>query len=365
MPLSLGLIGMPNAGKSTAFNALAQESLAVTAGYPFSTVDPNRIMIGVPDARLEVLGELTGQSKRIRVKMELVDIAGLVAGASRGEGLGNQFLDQTRHCDALVHVVGCFGNEVLTGAAGTDQLQANFNIVNQELMLSDLALLEGKIARLQQEVKNDSTLGPQLEVGLALLSDLESGRPIRNSRVAKIGPFAVLDRELRFISFKPVLILLNLDESHLADSVLHRRIHDSFADSECKIAGLCALLEAEMQDLSEEERDDYRLAYNLHSSGLQQIVALCFELLGLVRFFTLGTGEVRAWAVPMNSTAVDGAGQIHTDFARGFVAAEVISFDRLVQAGSEKKARAAGQIRIEGREYLIQDGDVIRYRFNV
>lgn len=365
MPLSIGLLGLPNAGKSTTFNVLAQESLALTAIYPFSTVDPNRILIDVPDERIEVLGNLTGQARRIKVRLELVDIAGLVSGASQGEGLGNQFLDQARHCDALVHVLGCFGSEILPGAEGTTQLLANFNTVDQELMLSDLALLEGKISRLQQEVKNDSNLRPLLEVAQALREGLESGLPIRNSGEARKGPFEILDREFRFITYKPVLILLNLDEEHLAQPAGTESIVNSFVDNGCKIAALCARLEEEMQDLSEDEQEDYRLAYNLQGTGLQRVVAQCFALLGLVNFFTLGAEEVRAWAVPAGSKAVEGAGRIHTDFAKGFVAAEVIPFESLVKAGSEKSARTAGQIKIEGRDYLIQDGDVIRFRFNL
>ncbi len=365
MPLSLGLIGLPNAGKSTTFNVLAQQPLAVTASYPFSTVDPNRLLVDVPDPRLEVLGDLVGQTRRVKVKLELVDIAGLVSGASRGEGLGNQFLDQARHCDALIHVVGCFGKGVAMGATGISRLQANLNIVNQELMLSDLARLEGKVARLAQEVKHDSSLKRQLNVAQALQADLESGLPVKQSAEAQGEAFELLDRELRFISLKPELILVNLDEAYLADPDAQQEIVDALETDGQQVAALCALLEEEMQDLTEDEQKEYRKAYNLQGTGLQRIVAQCFDLLGLIRFYTLGDREVRAWAVPVNCRAVEGAGRIHTDFARGFIAAEAISFDRLVEAGSEKNARAAGQLRMEGRDYTIQDGDVIRFRFNV
>lgn len=365
MPLSLGLIGLPNAGKSTIFNVLAQQPLALTASYPFSTVDPNRVLVDVPDQRLEVLGALTGQQRRVKVKLEVVDIAGLVSGASRGEGLGNQFLDQTRHCDALVHVVGCFGPSGAMDATGISRLQADLDIVNQELMLSDLILLEGKAARLEQAVKNDPSLKPQLHVARSLQADLESGLPVKQSTGAQGEAFRALDRELRFISLKPELILINLDEAYLADLTVQREIREAFAGGGQQVAALCALLEEEIQDLSEDEQKEYRKAYNLQGTGLQRIVAQCFDLLGLVRFYTLGDEEVRAWAVSANCRAVEGAGRIHTDFARGFIAAEVISYERLVEVGSEKNARAAGQLKVEGHNYTIQDGDVIRFRFNV
>ena len=365
MSLSLGLIGLPNAGKSTTFNVLAQQPLAVTASYPFSTVDPNRLLVDVPDPRLGVLGDLVGQTRRVKVKLELVDIAGLVSGASRGEGLGNQFLDQARHCDALIHVVGCFGKSVAMRTTGISRLQANLNIVNQELMLSDLARLEGKAARLAQEVKHDSSLKRQLNVAQSLKTDLESGLPVKQSTGAQGEAFRALDRELRFISLKPELILVNLDEAYLADPGAQHEILDALGADGQQVAALCALLEEEMQELSEDEQEDYRKAYNLQGTGLQRIVAQCFDLLGLIRFYTLGDREVRAWAVPVNCPAVEGAGRIHTDFARGFIAAETISFERLVKAGSEKNARVSGQLKMEGRNYTIQDGDVIRFRFNV
>ncbi len=365
MPVSLGLIGLPNAGKSTTFNVLAQQPLALTADYPFSTVDPNRLLIDVPDRRLDVLGDLTGQTRRVKVKLELVDIAGLVSGASRGEGLGNRFLDQTRHCDALVHVVGCFGGGMTPDIWSMAQLQDRLNIVNQELMLSDLALLEGAVARLEQAIKQDSTLQRQLDVARSLKADLESGLPVRKSAAAQGEVFRVLDRTLRFISRKPELILINLDENHLTDFDGQGELLGAFLARGQQVTAMCVLLEEEMQSLSEDEQEEYRQAYHLQGTGLQRIVAQCFELLELIRFYTLGDKEVRAWAVPANCPAVEGAGRIHTDFARGFIAAEVVAFEKLVAVGSEKNARAAGQIKVEGRHYAIQDGDVIRFRFNV
>ncbi len=365
MPLSVGLIGLPNAGKSTTFNVLAQQTAALTGSYPFSTVEPNRLLIDVPDHRLESLGDLTNQPARIKVKLELVDIAGLVSGASRGEGLGNQFLDQARHCDALVHVVACFGEGIVSDTEATTGIVASFNTVYQELMLSDLALLEGKISRLEQEVKNDASLKSQLSVARILHVDLESGVSLRRSSGYQTELFKTLERELRFISSKPELILLNLDEKHLSDSA---SLIESLATSVAKeqhITAICARIEEEMLELSAEEQFEYRMAYNLQGTGLQRIVARCFELIELIRFYTLGDNEVRAWAVQANCKAVEGAGRIHTDFARGFIAAEVISFDKLLKLGSEKEARASGQLRVEGRNYTIQDGDVIRFRFNV
>lgn len=365
MPLNVGLIGLPNAGKSTTFNVLARDSVALTASYPFSTVEPNRILVDVPDPRLEVLGELTGQVRRVRVQLGLIDIAGLVEGASRGEGLGNLFLDQARHCDMLIHVIGCFAEELAAPHLAVEHALQSHRTVEQELMLSDLVRIQDRASRLEQEVKNDPSLLPDLETAQAVREDLEAGVPVRASRAAGGGHFEVMQRELRCISNLPELILVNAGERFLADAATWKELSGASAAARNSVVAICALLEEEMLGLGPEEAAEYRQSYGIEQPALQSIVAECFSLLGLLRFYTLGDAEVRAWHVPKGCRAVEGAGRIHSDFAKGFIAAEVIEFSDLVSLGSEKEARSRGRMRLEGRDYLIRDGDVIRFRFNL
>lgn len=365
MALSVGLIGLPNAGKSTTFNVLAQETLALTASYPFSTVAPNRALVAVPDPRLDVLGALVGHEQRIQVKMELIDIAGLVAGASRGEGLGNQFLDQARHCDALLHVLSLFGAREFRLPQAVARLEADLNAVHQELMLSDLERVERKVERLQREVKGAPARQDMLAAAESVQADLERGIPARQSAAASIPAFPALNQELRFISYKPELVLVNLDDSLLTEKRTVSTCLEALRQKDCRVLALCSRLEEEMVDLPAAEQEEYRTAFNLQRAGLDRIVEACFNLLGLIRFYSLGDYEVRAWEIAAGSRAVEGAGIIHTDFAQGFIAAEVVSYAQFVKAGSEKAARAQGCARMEGREYEIRDGDVIRFRFNV
>ena len=364
MSLSVGLIGLPNAGKSTTFNVLAGAPLAQTAAYPFTTVEPNRTLVEVPDDRLAVLGDLTGQRRRIPVRFEVLDIAGLVKGASRGEGLGNRFLAQVRECDALLQVVGCFdrSGETMKG----DPL-SSLEVVHQELILSDLQILETRIGSLTRESKGDRSLGPVLEMAMQLRAWLEDGRPANRHGQWESQEAAQLDQGLGLASGKPELVLLNHGDP--ADGVIRgMRPEDVAASMELqghRTVLLDAAVESELLELPEEDRALFRQELGLVDSGLDRVVTGCFGLLGLIRFYTLGDAEVRAWELLSGSTAVEAAGRIHTDFARGFIGADVVDFPSLRQAGSERRAREKGIVHTEGRTYQVVDGDVIRFRFNV
>ena len=364
MSLSVGLIGLPNAGKSTTFNVLAGAPLAQTAAYPFTTVEPNRTLVEVPDDRLTVLGDLTGQQERIPVRFEVLDIAGLVKGASRGEGLGNRFLAQVRECDALLHVVGCFDR-------GGDSMQgdplSNLEVVHQELILSDLQILETRIGSLTREVKGDRSLAPVLDMAMQLRAWLEDGRPANRHGQWGAQDAAQLDQGLGLASGKPELVLLNHGD---AEDGVSREMRPEEVATGMELQGhrtvlLDAAVESELLELPEEDRELFRQELGLVDSGLDRVVTGCFGLLGLIRFYTLGDAEVRAWELRNGSSAVEAAGRIHTDFARGFIGADVVDFPSLQQAGSERRAREKGIVHTEGRTYQVVDGDVIRFRFNV
>lgn len=364
MSLSVGLIGLPNAGKSTTFNVLAGAPLAQTAAYPFTTVEPNRTLVAVPDDRLADLGDLTGQEQRIPVRLEVLDIAGLVKGASRGEGLGNRFLAQVRECDALLHVVGCFDRE--GGSVQNDPL-STLEVVHQELILSDLQILETRIGSLTREVRGDRSLGPVLDTAMQLRTWLEDGRPAHRHDQWGAQDAARLDRGLGLASGKPELVLLNHGDTE--DGVISDMRPEDVATS-MELQGhrtvlLDAAVESELLELPEEDRVLFRQELGLVDSGLDRVVTGCFGLLGLIRFYTLGDSEVRAWELKEGSTAIEAAGKIHTDFARGFIGADVVDSPALRQAGSERRARELGIVHTEGRAYRVADGDVIRFHFNV
>ena len=363
MAFSVGLVGLPNAGKSTTFNVLAGMALAQTAAYPFTTVEPNRTLVAVPDERLEVLGELTGQQRRVPVRFEVLDIAGLVQGASRGEGLGNRFLAQIRECDALLHVVGCFGQG---RDACVDDPVANLETVHQELILSDLQILETRIGSLAREAKGDPALGSVLDTAMQLSAWLEEGRPAHSHAQWGTRDAMLLDQGLGLASGKPELVLLNHGDPEAGSGLPPEEAAARVAAATGRRTVLLdAAVEFELLELPDEDRELFRQELGLVDSGLDRVVTGCFGLLGLIRFYTLGDAEVRAWELGAGSTAVEAAGKIHTDFARGFIGADVMDFPALRQAGSERRARELGIVHTEGRAYRVADGDVIRFRFNV
>ncbi|MDX1687148.1 MAG: redox-regulated ATPase YchF [Candidatus Promineifilaceae bacterium] len=367
MALSIGIVGLPNVGKSTTFNALTQEQNAQVANYPFCTIEPNKAIVPVPDERVERLAELVDVPNAIHATIEFLDIAGLVAGASRGEGLGNQFLANIRDADAIVHVVRCFDDPNVVHISEKPEPRADIEIINTELILADLQQLERKMERLERQVKGDrKTYGPQLEVAEALQDHLERGNPIATYPEQDRDAFQALEREMRFLTTKPAIYAANVDEESLAGGNAYvEEVRRVAAEHDAEVVVLCAKLEEEMAGLTDEEREAFLELTGAEESGLEQIIRKSYEMLGLISFFSYNENEVRAWTIRQGWTAPQAAGVIHTDFERGFIRAEVIAYETFVEFGSMAAARAAGKVRSEGRDYVVQDGDVIFFRFNV
>jgi ribosome-binding ATPase len=371
MSLSIGIIGLPNVGKSTTFNALTRTQNAQVANYPFCTIEPNKAVVPVPDPRLDHLQELLGVPNTLHATIEFVDIAGLVQGASRGEGLGNQFLGNIREADAIAHVVRCFSDPNVVHIGGEPEPRRDIEIINVELILADLQQLEGKLERLEGQVRGDRrTFLPLQQRALELKEHLEAGQPIRTLLPGADDALLTLNREMRFLTAKPVIYVVNVDEEALGEApgdapdclLIVRAIA---AAEEAEVIVLSAQLEQEMAALDDEERRAFLQLSGVQESGLQQVIRRSYEMLGLLSFFTHNENETRAWTVRRGSTAPQAAGVIHTDFERGFIRAEVIPYETFAAQGSAAAARAAGKMQLEGRDYVVQDGDIIHFRFNV
>jgi GTP-binding protein YchF len=366
MALNIGIVGLPNVGKSTVFNALSKAQNAEVANYPFCTIQPNRAIVAVPDERLEQLAQLAHVQRVIHATIQFVDIAGLVRGASRGEGLGNQFLGHIRDTVAILHVVRCFDDPNVVHVSGAVDPVEDSAIVNTELALADLQQLERKIERLESQVKGDKKAKPTLDLALALKEHLATGQPARRFPGRDNELFGELDHELRFLTGKPVIYAANIAEADLGgvnDYV--RAVQEVAAAEGAEVIQLCARLEEEMVGLTDAERREYLQSAGGDETGLDQVIRRGYRLLGLISFFTKNEEEARAWTVPAGTPAPKAAGTIHTDFERGFIRAEVIPFETYARYGSDAAVRQAGLMRLEGKEYLVQDGDVIFFRFNV
>lgn len=366
MSLNIGIVGLPNVGKSTTFNALTKEQNAQVANYPFCTILPNKAIVPVPDERVHRLAELVGVAQAIPATIEFVDIAGLVKGASQGEGLGNQFLGNIRDADAIIHVVRCFDDPNVVHVSAHPDPRADIEIINTELALADMQQLERKIERLEGQAKGDKTLRPLLEMAHALHEHFGTGLP-----ATQFGQWAdpacqALHQEMRFLTAKPVIYAANVDEDGLAqDNAYVREARAVVAEQGAQMIKLCARLEEEMAGLTDAERHEYLALSGVMESGLEKIIRMGYGLLGLISFFTFNKQEARAWTIRAGWMAPQAAGVIHTDFARGFIRAEVAPFALFAEYGSWTAVKAAGHLRIEGREYVVQDGDVIYFRFNV
>jgi GTP-binding protein YchF len=370
MGLSVGIVGLPNVGKSTLFNALLGAAQAAAANYPFCTIEPNVGVVPVPDPRLDRLAALFKPRKTTPTTLQFVDIAGLVAGASKGEGLGNQFLANIREVDAIAHVLRCFEDPDVVHVSGKVDPRGDRDVVDTELMLKDLEQVERRRERAQKDAKAPGKPGEVAKHELAVLdrvkAALEAGTPVR-ALALKDDERAVV-RPLFLLTAKPVLYIANVDESQLGREATDPSILAVKAIAEAEGAQLVEIsgkVEAELVALAKPEQREYLDALGLHEPGLDRLVHAAYRLLGLVTFFTVGEDECRAWTAAQGTHAPQAAGVIHSDFEKGFIKAEVIRHDDLVALGSEAAARTHGKLRVEGKEYVVEDGDVMHFRFNV
>jgi len=356
--LTIGIVGLPNAGKSTLFNALTKNDV-LAANYPFATIEPNVGVVGVPDSRLPRLAELFDSAKVIPATVEFVDIAGIVAGASKGEGLGNKFLAHIRESAAICQVTRVFRDEDVTHVDGTVDPGNDISTISTELVLADLQTVEKALPRLEKEAKGKKELAPVVAAAKAALAHLEAGTPIIDTDVD-----TTLLRELSLLTAKPFIYVFNCDADELSDTELKDRMRALVAPSEAIF--LDAKFEAELVELGDDDEAREMLAETgVDEPGLDVLARVGFDTLGLQTYLTAGPKESRAWTVPKGATAPEAAGVIHTDFQRGFIKAEVVSYDDLLGLGSMQKAKEAGKVRIEGKDYVMADGDVVEFRFNV
>jgi len=354
--LTIGIVGLPNAGKSTLFNALTKNNV-LAANYPFATIEPNVGVVGVPDARLKPLGELMESARLMPATVEFVDIAGIVRGASEGEGLGNRFLSHIRESAAICQVTRVFRDDDVTHVDGEVDPESDLTTIQTELILADLQTLEKAIPRLEKEARGNRSLTANLDAAREAQSALEGGTPVIATSVE-----VALVRELSLLTAKPFIYVFNCDADELTDDDLKRRMQDLVAPSEAIF--LDAKFEAELVELdSDEEAHEMLAELGIEESGLDQLAHVGFDTLGLQTYLTAGPKETRAWTIRRGATAPEAAGVIHTDFQRGFIKAEIVSYDDLMAAGSLLKAREAGRVRMEGKDYVMQDGDVVEFRF--
>ena len=358
MSLSIGIVGLPNVGKSTLFNALTDNNI-LAANYPFATIEPNTGMIAVPDERLAVLEKMYSASKIIPATVTFVDIAGLVAGASKGEGLGNKFLANIRECDAIVHVVRAFENSDVTHVSNKVDPKDDIEVINTELILADLQSIERQLPKLEREAKANPAARAEIEVLKQLVGELEAGRLA--SEVESLSKEVI--QGLQLLSAKPVIYAFNVDEETLSNEARKAELAALVSPSDCVF--ICAKLEEELRGLEEADANELLESYGVTESGLSQLARTAYHTLGLQSYLTAGEKEIRAWTIKQGSTAPQAAGVIHTDFEKGFIAAAIVDFDDLVTAGSEAAAKAAGKLRTEGRDYVMRPGDVVEFRFNV
>ncbi|MDE7052803.1 MAG: redox-regulated ATPase YchF [Lachnospiraceae bacterium] len=365
--MKLGIVGLPNVGKSTLFNSLTKAG-AESANYPFCTIDPNIGIVPVPDARLDVLAKMHNSAKIVPAAIEFVDIAGLVKGASKGEGLGNQFLSNIREVDAIIHVVRCFEDSNIVHVDGSIDPLRDIETINIELLFSDLEIPARRYAKLVKSVKGDKTLVKEKDLVENLKKHLEDGKMAKSYETSDDEETILLE-SFNLLTGKPVIYAANVSENELADDASGNSYVNSvreFAKNEgSEVFVICAQIEQEIAELDDEERKMFLDDLGINESGLEKMIRASYSLLGLISYITSGEMETKAWTIKKGTKAPQAAGKIHSDFERGFIRAEVVSYDNLTEQGSMAAAKEKGLVRSEGKEYIVQDGDVVLFRFNV
>lgn len=365
--MKLGIVGLPNVGKSTLFNSLTKAG-AESANYPFCTIDPNVGIVSVPDHRLDVLAELYDSAKIVPAVIEFVDIAGLVKGASKGEGLGNQFLSNIREVDAIVHVVRCFENDNIVHVDGSINPLRDIETINLELIFSDIEIMERRYAKVSKVARNDKAMAKEAELVKRIIAHLEDGKMARSLEIDDEEELALI-QSFNLLTYKPVIYAANVSEDDLADDAAGNdfvaSVREYAASEGSEVFVICAQIEQEIAELDDDEKKMFLEDLGLTESGLEKLIKASYRLLGLISYLTAGPTESRAWTIKKGTKAPQAAGKIHSDFERGFIKAEVVSYDDLMACGTYNAAKEKGLVRMEGKEYVVKDGDVVLFRFNV